>query len=104
VAERGRTVTCSIFTVESCITGDTVVGMASVSIRDLRNKGGEVLERVEHGELIVVTRDGRPVAELRPLPRRSPGPAELIARRQHLPPMDPESLRRDIDAVLDSSL
>lgn len=78
--------------------------MASVSIRDLRNKGGEVLERVEHGELIVVTRDGRPVAELRPLPRRSPGPAELIARRRHLPAMDPESLRRDIDSVLDSSL
>lgn len=78
--------------------------MASVSIRDLRNKGGEVLERVEHGELVVVTRDGRPVAELRPLPRRSPGPAELIARRKHLPPMDPASLRRDIDTVLDSSL
>lgn len=78
--------------------------MGSVSIRDLRNKGGEVLERVEHGELVVVTRDGRPVAELRPLPRRSPAPAELIARRKHLLPMDPASLRRDIDTVLDSSL
>lgn len=78
--------------------------MASVSIRELRNKGGEVLERVEHGEMIVVTRDGRPVAELRPLPRRSPAAAELIARRQHLPPMDPEAFRRDIDSVLDSSL
>jgi len=78
--------------------------MSSVSVRDLRNKGGEVLDRVEHGELIVVTRDGRPVAELRPLPRRSASPAELIARRRHLPPLDPESLRRDIDAILDSSL
>ena len=78
--------------------------MTSVSIRDLRNKGGEVLERVEHGELIVVTRDGRPVAELRPLPRRSPAAAELIARRKHLPLMDPASLRRDVDTVLDSSL
>ena len=75
-----------------------------MSIRELRNKGGEVLERVEHGEQIVVTRDGRPVAELRPLPRRSPAPAELIERRKHLPPMDPESLRNDIDSVLDSSL
>ena len=51
-------------------------------MRDLRNKGGEVLDRVERGERVVVTRDGRAVAELRPLPRRSPGPAELIERRK----------------------
>ncbi|MGB7163680.1 MAG: type II toxin-antitoxin system prevent-host-death family antitoxin, partial [Mycobacterium sp.] len=38
-------------------------------MRDLRNKGGEVLDRVERGECVIVTRDGRPVAELRPLPR-----------------------------------
>jgi prevent-host-death family protein len=38
--------------------------MKSVSVRDLRNSGGDVLYRVEHGETVVVTRDGRPVAEL----------------------------------------
>jgi prevent-host-death family protein len=42
-------------------------------VRDLRNNGGEVLRRVEHGERIVVTRDGTPVAELRPLPHASTG-------------------------------
>ena len=73
-------------------------------MRDLRNKGGEVLDRVEHGERLLVTRDGRAVAELRPLPRRSVGPRELIARRKRLPRVDPGALRRDIDAVLDSSL
>jgi len=78
--------------------------MQSVTVRDLRNKGGEVLDRVERGERIIVTRDGRAVAELRPLPRRSVGPAELIARRKRLPLVDPEALRRDIDAVLDPSL
>lgn len=78
--------------------------MASVSIRDLCNKGREVLDRVERGEVLVVTRDDRPIAELRPLPRRSPGPAELIARRTTLPAMDPESLRRDVDSVMDSSV
>lgn len=78
--------------------------MASVSIRDLHDKGSEVLDRVERGEVLIVTRDGRPVAELRPLPRRSPAPAELIARRKTIPPMDPDSLRRDIDTVLDSTL
>lgn len=74
--------------------------MATVSIRDLHKKGREVLDRVERGEVLVVTRGGRPVAELRPLPSRSPAPADLIARRKTLPQMDPESLRRDIDSVL----
>ena len=78
--------------------------MDSVSVRDLRNNGGEVLRRVERGERIVVTRDGAPVAELRPLPRPSVGPAELIRRRKHLPRVDPDALRRDIDTLIDPSL
>jgi prevent-host-death family protein len=78
--------------------------MQSVTVRELRNKGGEVLDRVARGERIIVTRDGRAVAELRPLPRRSVGTAELIARRQRLPLVDPDALRRDIDNVLDTSL
>jgi prevent-host-death family protein len=73
-------------------------------VRDLRNKGGEVLDRVERGERVVITRDGRAVAELRPLPRRSARAAELIARRKQLPRVDPDALRRDIDAVIDPSL
>jgi len=73
-------------------------------VRDLRNKGGEVLDRVERGERVIITRDGRAVAELRPLPRRSARTAELIARRKALPPVDDVDLRRDIDAVLDPSL
>ena len=71
--------------------------MDSVTVRDLRNKGGEVLDRVERGERLVV-------AELRPLPRRSAGPAELIERRKRLPRVDPDALRADIDAVIDPSL
>ena len=78
--------------------------MGTVTVRELRNKGGEVLSRVERGERVVVTRDGHPIAELIPLPRPSPGPAELIARRRRLPRVDPEALRRDIDAVLDPTL
>jgi prevent-host-death family protein len=78
--------------------------MESVTVRDLRNKGGEVLDRVERGERVIVTRDGRPVAELRPLPRRSARTAELIERRKRLPPVDDVALRRDIDAVVDPSL
>lgn len=78
--------------------------MSSVTVRDLRNNGSEVLDRVVRGESFVVTRDGAPVAELAPLRRRSVPAAELIARRRALPPVDPAALKRDIDVVLDSSL
>lgn len=73
-------------------------------MRELRNSGGDVLYRVEHGETLVVTKDGRPVAELRPLPRRSASPTELIARRRHIPPVDPAALRADLDALIDPGL
>lgn len=75
-----------------------------VTVRDLRNHGGEVLRRVERGERIVVTRDGAAVAELRPLPRRSASPTELIRRRRNLPSVDVETLRSDVDSVMDSAL
>jgi prevent-host-death family protein len=78
--------------------------MESVSVRELRNHGGEVLDRVARGETLVVTRDGSEVAELRPRTRRSPAPVDLIARRRHLPTVDPDGLRKDLDAVLDAGL
>jgi prevent-host-death family protein len=78
--------------------------MEKVTVRELRNRGGEVLDRVSRGENIIVTRDGAEVAELRPRRRPSPSAAELIARRRHLPHVDPDILRRDIDAVLDPAL
>lgn len=75
-----------------------------VTVRELRNHGGRVLERVARGEMLTVTKDGSPVAELRPLRRRSLPAAELIARAKRTPKVDPERLRQDIDAVLDQSL
>lgn len=79
--------------------------MNSVGVRDLRNHGGDVIDRVLRGETVVITRDGVEVAELCPLRRAAaPSAAELIARRRHLPAVDPEMLRRDIDAVIDPAL
>jgi len=78
--------------------------MTSVSIRDLRNHGGEVVERARRGEHVVITRDGTPVAELRPLPPAALSAELLIARRRNLPAVDTERLRADIDAVVDASL
>jgi antitoxin (DNA-binding transcriptional repressor) of toxin-antitoxin stability system len=77
--------------------------MASVSIRELRNHGGEVVDRAAHGEQITITRSGRPVAELRAL--RPPLSAEaLLSRWRGLPAVDPVALRADVDKLLDSSL
>jgi prevent-host-death family protein len=73
-------------------------------VRELRNNGGDVLRRVEAGERLTVTRDGRPVAELVPLERR-PLPIETVLEHyRNLPPLDPAALRRDIDELIDSSL
>jgi prevent-host-death family protein len=44
--------------------------MADIAARELRNNVSSVLRRVEAGEHLRVTVNGRPVAELVPLPRR----------------------------------
>ena len=75
--------------------------MANVNVRDLRNHGGEVLDRIAAGESITVIRSGTAVAELRPLARRGMSASELVARRRLLLPVDPRALRDDIDAVVD---
>jgi prevent-host-death family protein len=78
--------------------------MAAVSVRELRNHGGDVLDRVARGETIVVTRDGTEVAELRPSPRRGPSAADLITRRKALPRVDVQSLRRELDDLIEPTL
>jgi prevent-host-death family protein len=78
--------------------------MAEVTIRDLRNHGGEVVDRVVAGERLTVTRAGKPVAELRPLGRSKLNARALLERWAHLPVIDPAYLKRDIDQLIDSSL
>jgi len=78
--------------------------MDTVTIRELRNHGGDVVDRVEAGERVTVTRDGRPVAELRPLRARGIPAATLLERWRRLPAVEAGALRRDIDAALDQSL
>ena len=75
-----------------------------MSIRDLRNRGGEVVDRAARGELITITRDGKRVAELRALTRPGLTAQALIERWRHLPAVDPAELRREIDKAIDPSL
>lgn len=44
--------------------------MSAVASRELRNNTRELLDRVDAGESITITVDGRAVAELRPVSRR----------------------------------
>jgi prevent-host-death family protein len=76
--------------------------MNAVTVRDLRKHVRKVLTRVAAGEVVIITRDGTQVAELRPLRRRAVSTRELIARRGALPLVDPSKPHIDIDSVLDS--
>lgn len=78
--------------------------MDTVSVRELRNNGGAVLDKVARGEAVIVTRDGAEVAELHPRGRRGLSATELLRRWRAVPPVDPDRLRRDIDEVVDQTL
>ena len=78
--------------------------MAEVTIRELRNHGGQVVDRVSAGERLTVTRDGRPVAELRPYRATPLSAAVLLRRWRRLPPLDADLLRADMDLVVDPRL
>jgi prevent-host-death family protein len=78
--------------------------MTTVTVRELRNNGGEVIDRVLGGDVVVVTRDGHEVAELRPLSPRALDSETLLRRWRHLPVVDPVTLRNDIDSAVDASL
>jgi prevent-host-death family protein len=64
--------------------------MASVGVRELRQRASEILRRVQGGETIEVTDRGRPVAVLAPLP--DAGPLERLRTSGELVPA-----RGDVD-------
>jgi len=76
-----------------------------VTQRELRNDSGAVLREVQAGQTIVVTRNGVPVAELRPIPPRRFVPRAVIAdAARRSPRVDAGRLRADLDAVIDQSV
>lgn len=78
--------------------------MSEVTVRELRNHGGAILDRVARGESLTVTRDGEAIAELRPLRRHPLQAAALVGRWRWLPAVDAAKLRKEIDEVLDGAL
>lgn len=75
-----------------------------MSQRELRDDSGEILRAVAGGETMIVTRNGTPLAELRPLRRRTFAPrAELALAAAHAPVLDSASFRAEVDDVLDQT-
>jgi prevent-host-death family protein len=75
-----------------------------ISQRELRNDSAAVLREVQAGQTVIVTRNGTPVAELRPLPPRRFVPRAVIADAAgRAPRVDAARLRADLDAVVDQS-
>jgi prevent-host-death family protein len=73
--------------------------MASVTQRELRNQSAAVMDRVERGEELTVTRNGRPVAMLKSLagPHKGVLREELLMVFADLPPLSLAELRQDAD-------
>jgi prevent-host-death family protein len=81
------------------------LAMRTISQRELRNDSAAVLRDVESGQTITVSRNGTPVAELRPVPRRRFVPRAVIAdAARQAPRVDLARLRADLDAVVDQSV
>jgi prevent-host-death family protein len=76
-----------------------------ITQRELRNDSAAILRAVEGGESFILTRNGTPIAEVRPIRRRTFVPvAELKAAFGHLPKIDYEEFRADIDEFVDQTL
>jgi prevent-host-death family protein len=76
-----------------------------ISQRELRNDSGRVLREVQAGQTLTVTRNGTPIAELRPIPPRRFVPRSTIADAgRRAPRVNLARLRADLDAVVDPSV
>lgn len=81
------------------------VMMKTINQRELRNASAKVLRDVQAGQTVVVTRNGEPVAELRPIqPRRFVPRAALAEAAARAARIDAARFRADIDAVVNQSV
>ena len=71
--------------------------MSEVSEREMRNYGGQILNRVEEGESMTITRNGNPVALISPLRRPRLSATALLADWKNVPVISAEALRHDLD-------
>ena len=79
----------------------------TIAQRELRNENAKVMDAVAAGETFVVTRNGEPIAELRPVhsARKTFISRDDLARISGAGVrIDPDQFRRDLDDAIDQSL
>ena len=76
-----------------------------ITQRELRNDSAAVLRDVQAGQTFIVTRNGTPVAELRPIaPHRFVPRTVIAAAAERAPRVDASRFRADVDAFIDQSV
>jgi antitoxin (DNA-binding transcriptional repressor) of toxin-antitoxin stability system len=76
-----------------------------ISQRELRNDSGRIMRALDDGKTFVVTRNGRPVGELRPLRRdRFVDAVTVVEVFRHAPQLDWDRVREDIDHHVDQEI
>ena len=79
----------------------------TIAQRDLRNDNAKVMDAVSAGETFVVTRNGEPVAELRPIRvarRTFITRAEVATLASAAVRIDHRQFRADLDRLIDQGL
>jgi len=77
----------------------------TINQRELRNESAKVLREVQAGQVITVTRNGEPVAELRPIqPRRFVNREAIAQAAERAGRIDFPRFREEVDAVVDPSV
>ncbi len=75
--------------------------MRTITQRQLRNESAAILREVQAGQHLTVTRNGTPVAELRPVAARRFVPRAVIkAAARTAPRIDAKRFRADLDALV----
>jgi len=76
-----------------------------ISQRELRNNSGKIMRSLDKGESFVVTRNGVPVGELRPLRRRQWVDTDaVVAAFRGAAPIDAKRFRQDVDRWIDQDV
>lgn len=77
----------------------------TITQRELRNDSAGVLRDVQAGQTFIVTRNGTPVAELRPIGvRKFVSRAVIAAAAARAPRVDGRRFRMDVDAFVDQAV
>ncbi len=92
---------------QTCVAhGATVLRMSEqISQRELRNDSARIMRALDEGNSFVITRNGTPVGELRPLRRhRFVAAGTVIDVFRDAPRVDAPALRRDLDELIDQAI